>query len=345
MSLNVVATNGCWQQVARSPSSQAVSSQLPQRHAAVFASMQSAQRERHSVSVFPFHLIKPMLAASNAFWQQAAESAQGQAVGLQPPQRQASMLASMLAPQQDRHSPSIDPFQLVKPELGALSSRIREAVASEIPALQQAASYFFQGGKEGKRIRSTLCLLVSSALSHTAPPHQHLHTADLRPVSAVPLEQRRRQQRVAEIAELIHVASLLHDDVIDDAETRRGKAALNHVLGNKVAILAGDFLLARASMTLATLKNSDVVTLMSQILEDLVSGEVLQATASAQSLTSMDHYLRKTYLKTASLMANACEAAAVVCDSTDSVRIAAHEFGKNLGLAFQVRPSARQAWR
>ena len=179
-------------------------------------------------------------------------------------------------------------------------------------------------------------------LSPSAPPAEEIVTADLRPVSTVPVERRRRQQRIAEIAELIHVASLLHDDVLDDAETRRGKAALNHVLGNKVAILAGDFLLARASMTLASLKCSDVVTLMSQILEDLVSGEVLQATASPQALTSMDHYLRKTYLKTASLMANACEAAAVVSDASDARRALAHQFGKNLGLAFQVR-SARQA--
>lgn len=173
-------------------------------------------------------------------------------------------------------------------------------------------------------------------MSAAPPPADHVHTADLRPVSTVPEEQRRRQQRIAEIAELIHVASLLHDDVIDDAETRRGKAALNHVLGNKVAILAGDFLLARASMTLASLKCTDVVTLMSQILEDLVSGEVLQATASAHSLTTMQHYLQKTYLKTASLMANACEAAAVVSDASATTRETAHRLGKNIGLAFQV---------
>ena len=231
----------------------------------------------------------------------------------------------------------INPFAMVKSELGCVSARIRAAVTTEIPALHQAATYFFQSGAEGKRIRPTICLLVSSALSPSPSPADHFTTVDTRPVSAVPLETRRRQQRVAEIAELIHVASLLHDDVIDGADTRRGRTALNHVLGNKVAILAGDFLLARASMTLASLKDSEVVTLMSQILEDLISGEILQATAATAALTSMEHYLRKTYLKTASLMANACEAAAVVSDAGDGARRAAHEFGKNLGLAFQVR--------
>jgi geranylgeranyl pyrophosphate synthase len=263
------------------------------------------------------------------------------AAGNRQPAARCFMLAGAAAPQREPTPPVVDPFQLVQSELGCLSSRIKEAVASEIPVMQQAATYFFQGGKgEGKRIRSTLCLLVSSALSPAQPPADQTTTADLRPVSTVPVETRRRQQRIAEIAELIHVASLLHDDVIDDAETRRGKAALNHVLGNKVAILAGDFLLARASMTLASLENCDVVTLMSRILEDLVSGEVLQATAAPAALTSMEHYLRKTYLKTASLMANSCEAAAVVSGVGGRGRAAAHDFGKNLGLAFQARARA-----
>ena len=86
----------------------------------------------------------------------------------------------------------------------------------------------------------------------------------------------RRQQRIAEITEMIHVASLLHDDVIDNAETRRGLKSLNSFLGNKLAILAGDFLLARASVTLASLRNYQVIQLLSQVIEDLVSGEVLQ---------------------------------------------------------------------
>ena len=93
-------------------------------------------------------------------------------------------------------------------------------------------------------------------------------------------EDRRRQQRIAEITELIHVASLLHDDVIDSAATRRGLKAINLVFGNKLAILAGDFLLARASVSLAALRNTEVIELLSQVIEHLVSGEILQARAS-----------------------------------------------------------------
>ena len=83
---------------------------------------------------------------------------------------------------------------------------------------------------------------------------------------------------------MIHVASLLHDDVIDSAETRRGLKSLNSFLGNKLAILAGDFLLARASVTLASLHNYQVIQLLSQVIEDLVSGEVLQVQPHLASL-------------------------------------------------------------
>lgn len=230
-----------------------------------------------------------------------------------------------------------DPFSLVKGELTNVSTRIRSGIVSEIPALQQAAGYFFQRGSEGKQLRPSICLLLSSALSPHPPSEIDMSTPDLRPVGIIPTEARRRQQRIAEIAELIHVASLLHDDVIDDADSRRGKPALNLVLGNKLAILAGDFLLARASMTLASLEDTAVVSLMSQILEDLVSGEVLQATAPKHELSTMDLYLKKTYLKTASLMANACKSSAVLSDGSTTACEAAFQYGKQLGLAFQAR--------
>jgi geranyl diphosphate synthase len=118
-------------------------------------------------------------------------------------------------------------------------------------------------------------MLMASALSRDAPPASCLEL-DLRPAAEHTPEIRRQHQRLAEISELIHVASLLHDDVIDDASTRRGVSSLNFNVGNKTAILAGDFLLARASVTLAALKNTQVVELMSQVLENLVTGEIMQ---------------------------------------------------------------------
>lgn len=242
-------------------------------------------------------------------------------------------------------APKADPFSLIKQELRCVSERLRLGVTSDIPALQQAAGYLFECGTEGKRIRPSVCLLLSSALAATPPSREDTDSADLRPVTVCPSEVRRRQQRIAEIAELIHVASLLHDDVIDGSETRRGRTVLNLVLGNKVAILAGDFLLARASMTLASLEDTAVVKLMSQILEDLVGGEIMQATASPEKLASMDHYLAKTYHKTASLLANAAKATAVISGASPETCEAAFQYGRNIGLAFQVRapPNPRPA--
>lgn len=168
-----------------------------------------------------------------------------------------------------------DPFGLVRAEIDAVSERIRQSVVSEIPALDRAAEYFFKVGSEGKRLRPSVILLLASTLSPESPPPYRTQV-DTRPANAHIPEIRRRQQRIAEIAEVIHVASLLHDDVIDSAATRRGVESLNIVVGNKLAVLAGDFLLARVSVTLAALRTSEVIEVISNILENLVTGEIMQ---------------------------------------------------------------------
>ena len=112
----------------------------------------------------------------------------------------------------------MEPFSVVKQEVDAVSERLRHSVSTGIPALKTAAEYFFRRGIEGKRLRPTLALLMASALSPSAPPQEYLQV-DVRPAAEHAPELRRRQQRIAEIAELIHVASLLHDDVIDDEES------------------------------------------------------------------------------------------------------------------------------
>ncbi|KAI5065770.1 hypothetical protein GOP47_0018394 [Adiantum capillus-veneris] len=149
-------------------------------------------------------------------------------------------------------------------------------------------------------------------------------------------EQRFRQQRIAEITEMIHVASLLHDDVLDSADTRRGIGSLNFVMGNKLAVLAGDFLLSRASVALASLKNTEVVELLSKVLEHLVTGEIMQLTSNKEKACNMDYYLEKTFYKTASLMANSCKAIALLAGQSAAVATLAYDYGRNLGMAFQL---------
>eukprot|EP00850_Spirogloea_muscicola_P015708 SM000123S25820 [mRNA] locus=s123:21392:24280:+ [translate_table: standard] len=230
-------------------------------------------------------------------------------------------------------SQQLNPFALVEEELAMLAKRMRTMVSSEVPKLATAAEYFFGLNAQGKRFRPAVLLLMASAFSGVAVP-------PVRPPLVQPwddlLRQRERQQRIAEITEMIHVASLLHDDVLDLAETRRGVKSLNYLMGNKLAVLAGDFLLARASVALASLQNTDVVELLSRVLEHLVSGEIMQMTAEPHQCCSMEYYLHKTFCKTGSLIANGCKAVAILGNQPPAVAELAYSYGRHLGLAFQL---------
>ncbi|KAG0568901.1 hypothetical protein M758_6G047600 [Ceratodon purpureus] len=149
-------------------------------------------------------------------------------------------------------------------------------------------------------------------------------------------DRRIRQYRVAEITEMIHVATLVHDDVVDQSDSRRGISSLNHNIGNKLAVLAGDFLLAKASIGLSTLRNGEVMALVSETLEHLATGEFMQLAADTQQSCSMEYYLQKTYLKTASLMANSCKSIALLADQPREVAMLAFDYGRHLGLAYQL---------
>lgn len=214
----------------------------------------------------------------------------------------------------------IDPFRLMEPQLKALTENLRSLVASDNNVVHNVARYFFD--QPGKRFRPALVLLVAQA----SPP-----------AGEVTLEQ----QRLAEITEMIHTASLLHDDVMDHAEVRRGIPALNSVHGNKLAVLAGDFLLSRASLNLARLKNVEVIELLSTVIAHLVEGEIMQSRTDVKEATNFDYYMRKTYLKTASLLAHSCQGVVLLGkgNEEDNLRASqvAFEYGKHLGMAFQLQ--------
>merc|ERR1712232_44225 len=149
----------------------------------------------------------------------------------------------------------------------------------------------------------------------------------------------RRQAQLGQIVEMIHVASLIHDDVLDEADTRRGGEAIHKLYSNKVAVLAGDCLLARASLLLARLENTAVVQIMATALESLVAGEIMQLKSPPESLLQMETYLRKSYYKTASLICYACRSTALLGghNYSSTVATACEEFGFHMGLAFQIQ--------
>ncbi|KAG0259038.1 coq1 putative hexaprenyl diphosphate synthase [Actinomortierella ambigua] len=153
------------------------------------------------------------------------------------------------------------------------------------------------------------------------------------------------QRRLGEIVEMIHTASLLHDDVVDGADKRRNLTSANEAFGNKMAVLGGDFLLARASLALARLRNHEVTELISTVIANLVEGEFMQLRNGQvengrmngrKHMTTFEYYMEKTYMKTASLISKSCRSSAVLGGATDEVCDIAYIYGKNLGLAFQL---------
>ncbi len=206
-------------------------------------------------------------------------------------------------------------FSPVEADLHILADNLKQLVGNDHPILSLAAEHLFGAG--GKRIRPAIVLLVSRATM--------LHD-DITP----------RHRRLAEITEMIHTASLVHDDVVDESEKRRGVDTVHSLFGNRVAILAGDFLFAQASWYLANLDNLDVVKLLSQVIMDLATGEILQGVNRFQADISMDTYLEKTYYKTATLFANSSKAAGVISEVSEQTAENLYEYGRNLGLAFQI---------
>jgi len=135
---------------------------------------------------------------------------------------------------------------------------------------------------------------------------------------------------------MIHTASLIHDDVIDGSSMRRGHPTIHSLWGESKAVITGDYILSVASHCLSETKNPEVVQIISQVVEDLVRGEFMQLGTKTDETLRFNHYLEKTYRKTASLLANCCKAA-VLLSGCDEERVeAAFQYGRNIGIAFQL---------
>ncbi|KAL9655285.1 hypothetical protein ABK040_009058 [Willaertia magna] len=214
-------------------------------------------------------------------------------------------------------------FNEIELELKEISKDILESVKSDHPVLDTAAKYFFN--TPGKLFRPMLVLLCGKLAS------TNINNNNLTNMDSI----LKKQYKLAEITELIHVASLIHDDIIDEADTRRGIVALNKFIGNKIAVLAGDFLLARASINLARIGNLEVIDLISTVIEHLSYGEVLQMAGKGKF--DFDYYMKTIFFKTSSLIANSCKGSAILSGITNIELInACYDFGKHLGIAYQL---------
>jgi all-trans-nonaprenyl-diphosphate synthase len=206
-------------------------------------------------------------------------------------------------------------FSPVEKDLHLLTDNLKQLVGARHPILYAAAEHLF--GASGKRLRPAIVFLISRATM----PNQEI-TA--------------KHRRLAEITEMIHTASLVHDDVIDEAEMRRGIPTVHSSFTNRVAVLAGDFLFAQSSWYLANLDNLTVVKLLSEVIMDLAEGEIQQGLNGFDTSLTLEAYLEKSYYKTASLIANSSKAAGVLSELSAEENMHLYHYGRDIGLAFQI---------
>lgn len=208
-------------------------------------------------------------------------------------------------------SPAV--FDLVSQELERFEARLAEAVHSDVAFIEAIGEDL--AGAGGKRLRPTLAFLAGRALGAAESS----------------------SMRVALAAELLHSASLLHDDLIDDASTRRGVEAAFRRYGNVVSVMSGDFLLARVLSLLAEADDARFTHLMSVTAARICEGEVLQFQAATLESWSFADYRRVIEGKTAALVAAAVEGPALLHDVGDDQRQALRTFGLAYGRAFQMQ--------
>ncbi len=198
-----------------------------------------------------------------------------------------------------------EPFQGVQQELEL-------ATASFSPEVEAVLRHLVHAG--GKRLRPLLALLAAKCFCPDPAP-------------AVP---------VAVAAELIHMATLAHDDVLDGAALRRGRRTLNAVWGNQTAILAGDVLLARALVMLADTGRLDIVRIMASMVDQMCAGEIVQDATVFHWEQTEEEYFARIERKTACFFAACCQAGALAGGAAAGPAIAMSEYGRAIGLAFQV---------
>jgi len=216
-----------------------------------------------------------------------------------------------------RQDPSLEPLMaLVAEGLGAVNAVILDRMQSRIPLIPALAGHLIAGG--GKRLRPMLTLASGALLDYGGNRHHKL----------------------AATVEFIHTATLLHDDVVDGSDMRRGKKAANIIFGNPATVLVGDFLFTRAFELMVEDGSLKVLRILSNASSVISEGEVDQLTAQRQVETTEERYLSIINAKTAALFAAACRIAAVVAERPESDELALDSYGRNLGIAFQLADDA-----
>jgi octaprenyl-diphosphate synthase len=235
-------------------------------------------------------------------------------------------LVASVETERSRRNPSLDSLtELLRADLGAVNELILERMQSPVALIPQLAGHIIAAG--GKRLRPMLTLATARLCGYRGG---------------------RRHVALAAAVEFIHTATLLHDDVVDASDLRRGLATANAVWGNKPSVLVGDFLFSRAFQLMVEDGSLKVLDILSSASAVIAEGEVLQLITSNDTTTTEAAYLEVIGAKTAQLFAAASRIGAVLADRPAAEEEALESFGRNLGIAFQLVDdvldySARQA--
>lgn len=198
-------------------------------------------------------------------------------------------------------------------DLAAVNALIRDRMASEhAPRIPEVTAHLVEAG--GKRIRPMLTLAAARLCGYEGQDHRKL----------------------AATVEFIHTATLLHDDVVDESQRRRGRPTANLLWDNKSSVLVGDYLFARSFQLMVETGSLRVLNILSNAAAVIAEGEVLQLSAAMNIATTEDTYLQVIRGKTAALFEAACEVGGVIADQPDNVVTALAAYGDGLGIAFQM---------
>ena len=203
-------------------------------------------------------------------------------------------------------SPILDDIDKFKEEF-------KGALKSEVKLINSISGYLLKN--RGKTIRPILTILCARLCGN---PTKNTYKA-------------------AAMMELLHVATLIHDDIVDDAKMRRGKPSIKQIWKNKISVLMGDFILSKALINMVGLKDFDALDLISSTAEKLSAGEIMQIEKSLTRNMPKNVYYDMINQKTASLIAASCELGAITTTKVNTDRKSTFDYGENLGMAFQIK--------
>ncbi len=220
---------------------------------------------------------------------------------------------AVIVPFESQHGPSLDALvALVRENMERVNAMILSRTGSEVTMIPEVANHLIDSG--GKRLRPMLTLSMAELSGYAGDGHIKLAAA----------------------VEFMHTATLLHDDVVDASEMRRGRKAARMLWGNEASVLVGDFLLGQAFKMMVEVGSLRALEILSQAASVIAEGEVMQLAVAKNTSTTEDEYVAVIRGKTAELFAAACEVGPAIAGRPKAEQAACRSFGMNLGIAFQL---------